>query len=133
MSSDEALERLGSSSAEACIGVLEMFAPGKVTVGDPTVAPDSKAAFNGLRVPAVVVSPWARRGHVSSVVHDHTSLLAFVERKWNLPAMTYRDANAAPMLDFLDFSTPAFLTPPTLSAAPSPLGGRGCDTTDPGH
>jgi phospholipase C len=87
----------------------------------------------GLRVPAVVVSPWARRDHVSNVVHDHTSVLAFVERKWNLPAMTYRDANAAPMLDFLDFRRPAFLSPPALAAAPSPLGGRGCDTTDPGH
>ena len=87
----------------------------------------------GLRVPAVVVSPWARRGHVSGVVHDHTSVLAFVERKWNLPALTYRDANAAPMLDFLDFRRPAFLAPPTLAAAPSPLGDRGCDTTDPGH
>ena len=84
----------------------------------------------GLRVPAVVVSPWARRHHVSNVVHDHTSVLAFVERKWNLPALTYRDANAAPMLDFLDFRRPAFLTPPTLAAAPSPLVGRGCDTND---
>src|SRR3954452_24298981 len=88
---------------------------------------------HGLRVPAVVVSPWARRGHLSGVVHDHTSVLAFVERKWNLPALTYRDANAAPMLDFLDFRRPAFLAPPTLAAAPSPLGDRGCDTTDPGH
>jgi len=85
----------------------------------------------GVRVPAVVVSPWAKRGHVSSVVHDHTSALAFVERKWNLPAMTFRDANAAPMLDFLDFRRPAFLTPPTLAAAPLPLGGRGCTTTSP--
>jgi len=56
MSSSEALERLGGSSAEACVGVLEMFAPGKVTVGDPIVAADSKAAFNGLRVPAVAMS-----------------------------------------------------------------------------
>ena len=56
MSASEALERLGQSSAEACIGVLEMFAPGKVTVGDPAVAADSKAAFNGLRVPAVAMS-----------------------------------------------------------------------------
>ena len=56
MTASEALERLGGSSAEACIGVLEMFAPGKVTVGDPMVAPNSKAAFNGLRVPAVAMS-----------------------------------------------------------------------------
>ena len=85
----------------------------------------------GVRVPAVVVSPWARRDHVSGVVHDHTSFLAFVERKWNLPALTYRDANAAPMLDFLDFRRPAFLEPPVLAAAPLPFGGRGCTTSSP--
>lgn len=87
----------------------------------------------GLRVPAVVVSPWARKNHVSNVVYDHTSVLAFVERKWNLPALTFRDANAAPMLDFFDFRRPAFASPPTLTAAPLPLGGNGCDTSDPGH
>jgi phospholipase C len=87
----------------------------------------------GLRVPAVVVSPWARPGQVCDTVHDHTSVLAFLERKWNLPALTYRDANALPMLDFLDFSRPALLDPPSLVAAPSPLTGRGCDTSDPGR
>ena len=48
----------------------------------------------GFRVPLIVVSPWARARYVSSVVQDHTSITAFVERKWNLPAMTFRDANA---------------------------------------
>ena len=35
-------------------------------------------------------------------VLDHTSICALVEAKWNLPAMTYRDANANAMLDMLD-------------------------------
>ena len=87
----------------------------------------------GLRVPAVVVSPWARRHHVSSVVYDHTSVLAFLELKWNLPALTYRDANAAPLLDFLSFRRPGFMEPPSLVAASSPVGGRGCSTADPGR
>jgi phospholipase C len=87
----------------------------------------------GFRVPLIVVSPWARANYVSRVTQDLTSITAFVERKWNLPALTYRDANAADLLDFLDFRTPAFLEPPTLASAPSPLGGRDCDTSDPGH
>jgi phospholipase C len=78
----------------------------------------------GVRVPAVVVSPFARRGHASNVVHDHTSVLAFLERKWNLPPMTHRDAHAAPMLDFLDFTKPASIEPPPLAAAPEPTGRR---------
>jgi phospholipase C len=73
----------------------------------------------GFRVPMIVVSPWARKNYVSRVVQDHTSILAFIERKWNLPAMTFRDANAAPMTDYFDFTRPAFLTPPRLAAAPS--------------
>jgi phospholipase C len=74
----------------------------------------------GFRVPLIVVSPWARQDYVSSVVQDHTSITAFIERKWNLPAMTFRDANAKPMTDYFDFERPAFEHPPAL-AAPPPL------------
>ena len=48
----------------------------------------------GFRVPAVVVSPYARPGHVSSTVYDHTSALRLIEEKWNLPPLTRRDAAA---------------------------------------
>jgi flagellar motor switch protein FliN len=56
MSAQDALERLGQSSAEACLGVLEMFAPGKCSAGDVTVSDDVKAAFAGMPVPAVAMS-----------------------------------------------------------------------------
>jgi phospholipase C len=72
----------------------------------------------GFRVPTIVVSPWARPNYVSSVVQDHTSILAFIERKWNLPPMTFRDANAHPMTDYFDFSRPAFAQPPVLHPGP---------------
>ena len=48
-------------------------------------------------------------------------MTAFIERKWNLPAMTFRDANADPMTDYFDFRRPTFVKPPKLAAAP-PLG-----------
>ncbi len=66
----------------------------------------------GFRVPLMVVSPWARPGYASGVTQDLTSLTAFVERKWNLPAMTFRDANAHPMTDYFDFRRPAFARAP---------------------
>jgi phospholipase C len=72
----------------------------------------------GFRVPLIVVSPWARRRYVSDVTQDHTSITAFIERKWNLPAMTFRDANAHPMTDYFDFRRPHFATPPKLHPAP---------------
>jgi phospholipase C len=72
----------------------------------------------GFRVPLFVVSPWARANYVSNIVQDHTSILAFIERKWNLPAMTFRDATAHPMTDYFDFSKPAFAKPPALHPGP---------------
>lgn len=72
----------------------------------------------GFRVPMMVVSPWARRNYVSRIVQDHTSITAFIEHKWNLPAMSARDANAHPLNDYFDFREAAFRKPPKLTAAP---------------
>jgi phospholipase C len=76
----------------------------------------------GFRVPAVVVSPYAKKDYVSHVLYDHTSILAFLERKWNLPAMTMRDANANDITDLLDLDAmargqPTFPDLPPLAAA----------------
>jgi len=69
----------------------------------------------GFRVPAVVVSPYARPQHVCTEVLDHTSVLKLVEQKWNLPPLTARDAAAVSPLSALDLTgPPAFLEPPSL-------------------
>ncbi|HEY3811257.1 MAG TPA: alkaline phosphatase family protein [Acidimicrobiales bacterium] len=69
----------------------------------------------GFRVPAVVVSPYAKPNYVSHTIYDHTSALKLIERKWNLPPLTARDAAANDPLDMLDFDHPSFMDPPTLS------------------
>ena len=61
----------------------------------------------GFRVPAVIVSPYARPGWVTDQVFDHTSVLKLIEHKWNLPPLTRRDAAATAPLDVLDLSRPA--------------------------
>ncbi len=76
----------------------------------------------GFRVPTVVVSPYSKPHFVSHTVYDHTSVLKTIERKWNLPAMTYRDANASDLLDCLDLGKRTFADPPDL-AAPGNLTG----------
>jgi phospholipase C len=88
-------------------------------------ATDQQGTYNtyGIRIPAVVVSPYARKHDVSNVVHDHTSVLATIEQQWNLPALTFRDANAANLMDFLDTSVMTFAEPPTLAAPANPLPG----------
>ncbi|HWW53545.1 MAG TPA: alkaline phosphatase family protein [Acidimicrobiales bacterium] len=90
-------------------------------------------SYYGFRVPTVVISPWARRNYVSHVTHDHTSILRLVETKWNLPALTYRDANASNLLDCLDLtaSEPPFANPPALAPAPLPLGQPACYLQNP--
>jgi phospholipase C len=71
-----------------------------------------------------VVSPYSKPHGVTDVLHDHTSVLATIETKWNLPALTDRDANAATVMDFLDLANPALLNPPSLQA-PSNTGPSG--------
>jgi phospholipase C len=59
----------------------------------------------GVRVPLLVISPWAKKHYVSHVVHDHTSVLRFIQAIHNLPALTGRDANASALFDFFDFTS----------------------------
>jgi len=70
---------------------------------------------NPVAVPAVIVSRDARPDYVCSEMLDHTSVLKLVEEKWNLPALTARDAAAASPPGALDLTgPPAFLDPPSL-------------------
>jgi phospholipase C len=91
----------------------------------------------GFRVPGVIVSPYSRPNHVSHTVFDHTSVLAFLQRKWNLPAMTYRDANANDLTDLIDFRAmargrPIFPTLPPLAAPGDTPEALACSTSGPG-
>jgi phospholipase C len=65
----------------------------------------------GFRVPFIAISPYAKRHFVSHVTYDHTSILKFIETKYNLPALTRRDANADAMTDLFNFSIPRFERP----------------------
>jgi phospholipase C len=108
--------------------------PPDVSSVSSTTLPYNGFAQYGFRVPFAIVSPFARPSYVSHRAMDHTSICALAEFKWNLPAMTYRDANAWPPLDMLDLSQPAFATPPPLAQPlldtdPSALA---CSVTGPG-
>ena len=73
-------------------------------------------------MPAIVASPYAKKNAVTNVAYDHTSWLATIEAKWNLPFLTYRDANAKTLKGFLNLEgAPAFLAPPKLAEPPAPV------------
>jgi phospholipase C len=105
-------------------GLYDHVAPPAACVPDDTPpdlgSGDVMAGYDalGLRVPLIAVSPYARRGYVSHVVTDHTSILRLVEARFELPALTHRDANAIPPLDMFDFAAEPDLTIPTLPDPP---------------
>lgn len=65
----------------------------------------------GVRVPTVLVSPRIAKGTVfrvpaNAMPLDHTSILKTVERRWNLPALTKRDAAASDVGAVLTLAAP---------------------------
>lgn len=71
------------------------------------VPPPHVDAFGyGFRVPALLVSPYARRGHVDSTQLDSTSFLKFIEENWGVPPLASRDEAANSITSAFDFKSP---------------------------
>jgi phospholipase C len=60
----------------------------------------------GFRVPALLVSPYAKRGFIDSTQLDYTSALKFIEENWGLEPLTERDAQANSFINAFDFTQP---------------------------
>jgi phospholipase C len=58
----------------------------------------------GFRVPALLVSPYARAGFTDHTTLDFTSILKFIEQNWNLKPLAARDARANSIRGAFDFS-----------------------------
>ena len=86
---------------------------------------DAPGAFDryGIRVPTIVVSPYAKKHFVSHTVYDHTSILHFIETRFGLPTLTNRDKAADPMLGMFNF-TKVQNAKPTLVGAPISAAGK---------
>jgi phospholipase C len=87
----------------------------------PMLAPtDPPGTFDqyGVRVPMILISPFAKKHYVSHDVYDHTSIIRFIQSKFVLPAITNRDANALAPWDMFDFTNVPFATPPTITIPP---------------
>ncbi|HEY8117030.1 MAG TPA: alkaline phosphatase family protein [Actinomycetota bacterium] len=57
----------------------------------------------GIRVPLLVISPYAKRGFVSHELGEFSSVLRFIEDNWGLTQLTRRDRDATPLLSAFDF------------------------------
>jgi phospholipase C len=58
----------------------------------------------GSRVPAIVISPFAKKGFVDHTEYETDSILKLIEERWNLEPLATRDANAGDMSTSFDFN-----------------------------
>lgn len=57
----------------------------------------------GTRIPAIIISPFAKRGHVDHTPYDTTSILKFIETRFGLKPLGERDAQANGLMGAFDF------------------------------
>jgi len=85
-----------------------------VTEDDPQGGTDH---IDPHRTVGMVISPWAKRGHVSSVIYTMSSIWTTIELILGVPPMSKWDENAAPMYDL--FTMEMDVTP--YEALPNPV------------
>src|SRR5581483_7670405 len=107
---------------------------------DPSPAKDF--GVMGLRIPAVTVSPWVRRGHVSHSIFGFESILKMIEYRFGIGPLTRRDAyaqniaksfdwEAKPRLDRPDLPTPAHVVGQQCAGLPVTLLSEGAPAERP--
>ncbi len=84
---------------------------------DHVAPPIANSYEYGLRVPLIVVSPYAKAGYISHQTHDFGSLLKFVEKTYDLPSLGYADAAADDLSDCFNFKQ----TPISFKKIDAPL------------
>jgi phospholipase C len=57
----------------------------------------------GIRVPLLVISPYAKRGYVDHRYGEFSSVLRFIEDNWHLSTLSGRDRRAGDLLSDFDF------------------------------
>lgn len=79
---------------------------GIAPVDIPPGAPMGDFTVSGLRVPLIVFSPFTKPHFVWNTAADYTAMLKFIETRFNIPALTRRDAAQPDMQEFFDWNAP---------------------------
>ena len=73
----------------------------------------------------MVIGPYAKPGYISHFDYDFTSILKFIEKRWDLPHLTPRDDRALDMRDCFNFEQkPNSTLPIALPSHLPPLPGK---------
>jgi phospholipase C len=59
----------------------------------------------GIRVPTIIISPFAKKSFVDHTQYDTSAILKLIEDRWTLPALTDRDARSGDLLTAFDFGS----------------------------
>jgi len=87
---------------------------------DHVTPPEVDGFGFGPRVPMLIISPYAKAGYISATQYELSSVLKFIEERFNLPALGSRDTQANDTTDSFDFNqTP--LPPLILSTRQCPV------------
>ncbi len=70
-------------------------------VAPPTVGGN----MDGIRIPVMVISPYAKTGYVSHVQMDSVSILRFIQWNWTLPNLNARNSAPGPTVEMRDLFT----------------------------
>lgn len=92
-------------------GFFDHVVPSVAPLPDGERAAGNVDGLRGFRVPTLLISPFVKRGHVSSRVYDHASVLRLIESRWELQPLTVRDAQANDLGDELDLANPVLAVP----------------------
>lgn len=116
-------------------GFYDHVKPGSaVPPGDIETATYHQTGFKfgtlGVRVPALVISPYTRAGTVDHTVYDHSSILATAERLFGIDPLTDRDKAAKTVLQLLPLNSPRTDTPATLHRVALPDPRLVCEVDD---
>ncbi len=104
----------------------------------PPRVPDIRASSNlandfgqmGFRIPAILVSPYAREGYVDHSIYGFESILKMIRYRFGLPPLTTRDLFANNIAAAFDFDSKPRLEPPSLPT-PKEIYASACAGTAP--
>ncbi|MEA2428344.1 MAG: phospholipase [Thermoleophilaceae bacterium] len=112
-------------------GFFDHVRPPRVPDIRSTKDPSTDFGQMGLRIPAVAVSPYVRRGHVSHSIFGFESILKLIEYRFGIPPLTRRDAYAQNIGHSFDWQAKPRLAPPNLPDAPAVASAQ-CSNQAPG-
>jgi phospholipase C len=112
-------------------GFFDHVRPPRVPDIRNTSDPNTDFGQMGIRIPAVTVSPYVRRGHVSHSIFGFESILKMIEYRYGLAPLTRRDAYAQNIAKSFDWKSKPRLELPGLPDAPQVAGAQ-CSNQPPG-